>query len=191
MGGSRLSTGSTCWRTECSWPGPKPRSGLDRPSPAELLVTGAEFALDFLGPGREAAQPTSSGLGSLAPAGREAIDEIRHPERLAGRGPRHLTKAVLFPARFLFTAATGRVGTNPAAVDHYLARPDAAAPDLVSSALRWRTEPPDPGPAARLLQRELLPLYVEYIEDHATRLRHLGSVDLAAAFTAWREQLTA
>lgn len=52
--------------------------------------------------------------------------DLRRPERLLVRGPRHLTKTVLLPVRFLFTAATGRMGTNEAAVDHYLA--DGARP---------------------------------------------------------------
>jgi hypothetical protein len=41
-----------------------------------------------------------------------------------------------------------------------------------------------------LLERELRPLYLEYIDDHTTRLEDLGATDLAAAFTAWRRQLT-
>jgi hypothetical protein len=170
--------------TEC-------RQGLTGPDPAELLVEGAAFALDFLGPGHEleAASPT---LGSLTPAGHEVIEEIRRPELLMKQGTRHLTKIVLFPVRFLFTAATGRVGTNHAAVDYYLANPEAVAPALVAAGLHWRTVPPDDEHAATtLLERELRPLYLEYIDDHTTRLEDLGSADLAAAFTAWRRRLTA
>ncbi|HZI38167.1 MAG TPA: hypothetical protein VFF24_07665 [Acidimicrobiia bacterium] len=170
--------------TEC-------RQGLTGPDPAELLVEGAAFALDFLGPGHETGA-ASSALGSLTPAGAEVIEEIRRPELLMKQGPRHLTKIVLFPVRFLFTAATGRVGTNHAAVDYYLANPEAVAPALVAAGLHWRTVPPDDEHAATaLLERELRPLYLEYIDDHTTRLEDLGSADLAAAFTAWRRRLTA
>jgi hypothetical protein len=170
--------------TEC-------REGLTGPGPDELLVEGAAFALDFLGPGLETGQSASSNLGSLNPAGDEVIEEIRRPEILLKQGTRHLTKIVLFPVRFLFTAATGRVGTNHAAVDYYLANPEAVAPALVAAGLHWRTVPPDDEPAAvALLERELRPLYLEYIDDHTTRLEDLGSTDLAAAFTAWRRQLT-
>ena len=89
-------------------------------------------------------------------------------------------------------AATGRVGTNHAAVDYYLANPEAVAPALVAAGLHWRTVPPGDQPAAlALLERELRPLYLEYIDDHTTRLEELGSADLAAAFTAWRRRLTA
>ena len=170
--------------TEC-------RQGLTGPDPAELLVEGAAFALDFLGPGHETGQPASSALGSLTPAGREVVEEIRRPELLMKQGTRHLTKIVLFPVRFLFTAATGRVGTNHAAVDYYLANSEAVAPALVAAGLHWRTVPPDDEPAAvALLERELRPLYLEFIDDHTSRLDELGATELAAAFTAWRRQLT-
>ena len=171
--------------TEC-------RQGLPRPDPAQLLIEGAEFALDFLGPGHETGRPATPGLGSLTPAGHEVIAEIRQPDLLVKQGPRHLTKIVLFPVRFLFTAATGRVGTNHAAVDYYLANPEAVAPALVAAGLHWRTVPPDDESAAvALLERELRPLYLEYIDDHTTRLDDLGSAELARAFTAWRRRLTA
>ena len=170
--------------TEC-------RQGLTGPDPAELLVEGAEFALDFLGPGHQPEGPTAANLGSLSPAGDKVIEEIRRPELLVKAGTRHLTKVVLFPVRFLFTAATGRVGTNHAAVDYYLANPEAMAPALVAAGLHWRTVPPDDEAAAvTLLERELRPLYLEYIDDHTTRLQDLGSAELASAFTAWRRRLT-
>jgi hypothetical protein len=97
---------------------------------------------------------------------------------------------VLFPVRFLFTASTGQVGTNDAAVARYL--DDAAAPSkpLVAAALGWRTAPPtDQAAGAELLQEQLVPLYLYYIDDHITRLRALGELELAGAFEQWRERL--
>jgi hypothetical protein len=180
-----LENGKLLEGTEC-------RQRLIGPDPAELLVEGATFALDFLGPGYEATGPATPNLGSLTPAGDEVIEEVRQPELLLKRGTRHLTKTVLFPVRFLYTAATGRVGTNHAAVDYYLANPEAVAPALVAAGLHWRTVPPDDHSAAlALLERELRPLYLEYIDDHTTRLDDLGRADLAKAFTAWRRRLTA
>jgi hypothetical protein len=168
------------------------RQGLARPDRDELLVAGAEFALDFLGPGRGAAGPESQGLGSLAPPGAEAVEEVRRPELLLSRGPRHLTKVVLFPVRFLFTAATGRVGTNQAAADHYLADGRAPGARLVAAALTWRTAPPAEGrEAAELLGREIIPLYLHYIDDHIARLAALGQLDLAGAFEKWGRCLLA
>jgi hypothetical protein len=168
------------------------RQGLTGPDPAELLVQGAEYALDFLGPGHNPGGPAGASLGSLIPAGEEVIEEVRQPELLIKGGTRHLTKTVLFPVRFLYTAATGRAGTNQAAVDYYLANPEAVAPALVAAALHWRTVPPDDHPAAvALLERELRRLYLEFIDDHTTRLEDIGRADLATAFTAWRRRLTA
>jgi hypothetical protein len=167
------------------------RAGLSGPDTAELLLAGAAFALDFLGPGRATPETDAPDLGSLTPAGQEVIVEVREPERLARQDPRHLTKIVLFPVRFLFTAATGLVGTNHAAVDHYLADPAAPALTLVGEALRWRTTPPDPAVAAELLRRELLPLYLQFLDDHIIRLGQLGADDLVTDFIAWRHQLTA
>jgi hypothetical protein len=77
-------------------------TGLLRPDRSELLVAGAEFALDALAD--------------------HIIDQASRPESLLAAGIRWTTKIVLFPVRFLFTAETGQEGTNHAAVTHYLAR---------------------------------------------------------------------
>jgi hypothetical protein len=171
--------------------GREARAGLSRPSSGELLITGSEFALDFLaGIRRGAGGPAGQGLGSIRPAGEGAEKEIRCPQRLVARGVRRLTKLVLFPVRFLFTAATGRVGTNDAAVAYYLQLDDAPGGPLVAAALGWRTVPPtDDQSAARLLGEQMLPLYLHYIDDHVTRLEGLGQSELAAEFGSWRERL--
>jgi len=145
------------------------RSAVARPDRTELLVAGAEFALGYLG----------------------RTTEIRTPSRLVSAGPRRVTKIVLFPVRFLFTAQTGQVGTNTLAARHYLARPDAPATSLVAAALAWRLEPPADGEAAALLGRELVPLYVHYIDDHIARLRAVGHRRLADRFHRWRTRLLA
>jgi hypothetical protein len=171
--------------------GREARAGLSRPSSAELLITGSEFALDFLAGVRSGAGgPASPGLGSIAPAGEDADEEIRRPEVLVARGVRRLTKLVLFPVRFLFTAATGRVGTNDAAVAYYLQLDDAPGRPLAAAALSWRTVPPtDDQAAARLLREQMLPLYLYYIDDHITRLESLGQSQLVGEFVHWRQRL--
>ena len=166
------------------------RSGLARPGRDELLVAGAEFALGYLGgawkrPGR---------LWDRARLRRpddDVLNEIRAPSRLVSRGPRRLTKIVLFPVRFLFTAQTGQVGTNALAAEHHLASSHVPATTLVTAALAWRLEPPAPDEAVALLGRELIPLYVYYIDDHITRLRAVGSHRLADSFRRWRGRLLA
>jgi predicted nucleotidyltransferase len=167
------------------------RAGLPSPNKDELLTTGAEFALEFLaGIDSSRRESLSPGLGSLRPAGDETIKELRHPELLVARGVRRLTKLVLFPVRFMFTAATGRVGTNEAAVTHYLGSETSLAKKLVAAALGWRdAAPADDDVAADLLSKYLLPLYAEYIDDHISRLARLGERDLVRSFEEWGRRL--
>ena len=167
------------------------RTRVQRPSKDELVIAGAEFALDHLA----AVRPASGddrGLGSIGAEGPEAFEQIRSPELLAAQGVRQVTKLVLFPVRFLYTAATGRVGTNGDAVADYLERQGSASPRLVEAALAWRTDPPsDEATVAELLRAELVALYLEYIEDHSRRLQAMGRGDLASAYEEWRRQLLA
>ena len=163
--------------------GPDVRSAVAQPGRAELLVAGAEFALGSLGPPRRWARPW--------PHDDSALEEIRTPSRLVSRGPRRLTKIVLFPVRFLFTAETGQVGTNDLAAGHYLASANSPATALVTAALRWRLEPPADNEATALLSRELIPLYVHYIDDHVARLHAVNRHRLAGRFERWRTRLVA
>jgi hypothetical protein len=168
------------------------RGTVPRPSSRELIVTGAEFALDYLAGVRSRVCTKGVLLGSMRPAGNDAVEEIRTPASLVDRGVRRVTKLVLFPVRFLYTAATGRVGTNNAAVDHYLERAEGPSSELVAAARDWRTGAPfDQRSAVDLLGRQLVPLYVHYIDDHITRLGALDRDDLATAFDDWRKQLNA
>jgi hypothetical protein len=169
--------------------GREARDRVARPGQTELLVAGAKFALGSLGGPRSL--PDHLREWSRGRPGHDhALDEIRAPALLVARGPRRLTKIVLFPVRFLFTAETGRVGTNGLAAEHYLARADASAAELVTEALGWRQRPPaDPGAAAGLVGRELIPLYLQFIDDHVARLAAAGRGDLAGRFRRWRASL--
>jgi hypothetical protein len=167
------------------------REEVPRPGPDELLVAGAEFALGTLGGG---AGDLSARLRGWVRPGRpdDTLGEIRAPSRLVARGPRRLTKVVLFPVRFLFTAATGRVGTNALAAEHYLASGAAPGTELVAAALTWREQPPaDEAAAVALLSRELIPLHTHYLDDHIARLSAAGHDRLAARFREWRARLAA
>jgi hypothetical protein len=166
------------------------RTGVARPGQVELLVAGAEFALGYLGGARK----RPGGLRDRARLRRpedDVLTEIRAPSRLVSAGPRRLTKVVLFPVRFLFTAQTGQVGTNTLAARHYLARPDVPATSLVAAALAWRHEPSHPGEAAALLSRELVPLCAHDLDDHIARLSAVGQHRLAGRFRRWRIRLLA
>jgi hypothetical protein len=168
------------------------RAHVQRPSKEELVIAGAEFALDHFA----AVEPREGGgdgqLGSIRADGSESLQQIRSPELLAAQGVRQVTKLILFPVRFLYTAATGHVGTNGDAVAHYLDRQATPSPRLVEAALAWRTDPPsDRAAVVKLLDAELIPLYLEFIDDHATRLRAMRRGDLAGAFEDWRKRLLA
>jgi hypothetical protein len=163
------------------------RSAAARPDHAELLVAGAEFALGYLG----GAVALPDRLRSWARQDDTVLDEIRAPSRLVSRGPRRLTKIVLFPVRFLFTAETGQVGTNTRAAEHYLASANPPAAALVTAALAWRLEPPATDEATALLSRELIPLYIQYIDDHIARLHAVNRHRLAGRFQRWRARLLA
>ncbi|MGO8955769.1 MAG: hypothetical protein ACLQFR_00120 [Streptosporangiaceae bacterium] len=164
------------------------RACVARPGQAELLVAGAEFALGYLGGTRKLPGRLRDRARRWADQS-SALDEIRTPSRLVSLGPRRLTKIVLFPVRFLFTADTGQVGTNTLAAAHYLARADAPAATLVAAALAWRLEAPADDEATALLGRELVPLYIHYIDDHITRLRAVNQYRLADSFHRWRTRL--
>jgi hypothetical protein len=166
------------------------RSAVARPDRTELLVAGAEFALGYLG-GAARLPDRLRQRALFRSRDDDVLTEIRTPARLVSAGPRRVTKIVLFPVRFLFTAQTGQVGTNTLAARHYLASPDAPATLLVAAALAWRLEPPTDGEAAALLGRELVPLFVHYIDDHIARLRAVGHDRLADRFHRWRTRLLA
>jgi hypothetical protein len=168
------------------------RARVRRPSTQELVLSGAEFALDHLAAVRRPTGDDRDQLGSIRADGSKAFEQIRSPELLAAQGVRQVTKLVLFPVRFLYTAATGHVGTNSEAVACYLERRDVGSAQLVEAALLWRTDPPtDRATLVGLLGEQLVPLYVEYIDDHIPRLGEMGRVELAGAFEQWREQLLA
>jgi hypothetical protein len=167
------------------------RAVVTRPSDTELLVAGAEFALGYLGAEATGLSDRFRAWARRGPREDSALDEIRTPTRLVARGPRRVTKIVLFPVRFLFTAETGRVGTNALAAEHYLADVHAPAASLVAAALAWRRERPADDEAAELLSRELIPLYVQYLEDHIGRLQSADCFRLADSFRRWRARLEA
>lgn len=147
------------------------RAGLPRPGRTELLVAGAEFALEVLAD--------------------QVVACATNPPGLLDKGVRRTTKTVLFPVRFIFTADTGCEGTNDAAVRHYSARHRGPAAELVNAAFQWRTVPPADAAAAALLSTGFVALYDGYLADHIQRLQTVGEKALAARFRQWRSRLLA
>jgi predicted nucleotidyltransferase len=147
------------------------RSGLTPPNHTELLIVGARFALEVLAD--------------------DVVACAHQPARIVEAGIRWTTKIVLFPARFLLTAETGREGTNDAAVQHYSLLSGAPGTALVRAAFDWRTNAPSQEHAVALLTDDLVPLYVYYLTDHIRRLESVGESELAGAFSDWRSRLLA
>lgn len=151
------------------------RSHLPLPSQRELVVAGAELALRRL-------------------AGDEVIEKLRDPEALVRCDQKLLTRLILWPLRFLFTARTADVGRNDAAVGHFAVNTkEAAAAHLARLALQWRDAGPahsDQG-AVAAIAAGVLPLYQEFLLDHEPRLREHDRPDLAEAFRDWRRRLLA
>jgi hypothetical protein len=122
------------------------RSTLFLPTHRELVLAGAELALRRL-------------------ATDEAIGKLKNPQALAGSDLKTLTRLILFPVRFMFTARTGDVGRNDAAVEHFVAAKASAASELASLALKWRNagQAPSDASAVRAIAAGVLPLYDEFL----------------------------
>jgi predicted nucleotidyltransferase len=150
------------------------RSALPVPTHRELVLAAAEFALWRL-------------------ATDEVIAKLKDAHALARSDPKTLTKLILFPVRFMFTARTGEVGRNEAAVEHFVAAAKSAASDLARLALEWRNAAPRPSDqdAIHAIADGAIPLYEEFLLDHERRMREYGRMDLAEAFHAWRQKLQA
>lgn len=150
------------------------RDGLPTPTTRELVLAAAEQAL------RSLATPI-------------VVAELDDPEGLVAAGARHLTKRILFPVRFLYTAQTGAIGRNHDAVAHFVAAEAGPMADLAAAALRWRETPPEQDRAAsvRIVAAGIRPLYRHFVADHERRLWDYDEPALAQGLAAWRAALGA
>jgi predicted nucleotidyltransferase len=148
------------------------RDKLPSPTRQELVLAGAEFALWRLGTD-------------------EIIGKLKNPKVLAQSDPKTLTKLILFPIRFMFTARTGEVGRNEAAVEHFVATASGASSTLGRLALDWRDAEnwTADKSAIQAIASGVLPLYREFLSDHEQRVREYGRHDLGEAFQKWRQRL--
>jgi len=148
------------------------RDRLAVPTVRELALAGAEFAVWRL-------------------CTDEIIAKLRNPQALAQSDAKTLTKLILFPVRFMFTAQTGEVGRNEAAVAHFAATVPGAASTLARLALDWRNAREfraDKG-AVQAISAGVLPLYRVFVSDHLQRMREYGRPELVEAYQKWQERL--
>ncbi len=141
------------------------------PSTRLLIIEGVQFALAKL-------------------AGKDAIDELRDPHALVCAGARHLTKRVLFPVRFVFTADCHEIGTNDAAVAWYVAS-GYPGHELVLRAAHWRTRPFEVGEAERCVGAGIADVYDTFLSTHIEHMTNFGEPELARDLRTWRDRLLA
>ncbi len=136
------------------------------------LIAGVE-ARDRLQPPARGATLESSRAYLLGfvrdPARYPAISGAAPPD-LADR--KALTRLCLFPARFLYTAATGEPGSNDAAAERYRARYGGPGAAIVALGMRLRREPAAPIAAEEraLLVRGLPAYYEDFLRHFLTLL---------------------
>lgn len=126
-------------------------------------------------------------LNKLAVPAKDRL--LAAPEVLVALGTREVTKAVLFPVRFLYTLGTGLADGNGPAVRWYASQPDVAAASLVTAALAWRDRGLDLDLALELLRREILSLYLELTSRYAQALTSMDFGLLVRGLLDWNERL--
>jgi hypothetical protein len=149
------------------------RDRVRAPTRQELVVSGAEFALQYL-------------------SKQAAMDYLRKPADLASARAKKLTKLVLLPVRLLYTARTGNIGINDDAAKHFCEAHNDPAAELARGGLSWRRQPPLPGDPIVIEQlvRGLRSLYQIFLCEYEERLLGCGASGLARAFREWRARLT-
>jgi hypothetical protein len=109
------------------------------------------------------------------------IERLRDTRALLDGGPRAVTKAILFPVRFMYTLRTGRIGLNDNSARWYAAEglPGGA---LALKALEWRNDGiADAELAGQMLGAELDAIHDECFAGYARELADLGEASRAAA----------
>jgi predicted nucleotidyltransferase len=109
------------------------------------------------------------------------LERLRDTPALLAGGPRAVTKAVLFPVRFMYTLRTGRIGLNDNSARWYAAE-DLPGSALALKALEWRNDGiADAELAGEMLGAELDAIHGECFAGYASELEDLGEANRAAA----------
>jgi hypothetical protein len=109
------------------------------------------------------------------------LERLRDTRALLAGGPRAVTKAILFPVRFMYTLRTGRIGLNDNSARWYAAEglPGGA---LALKALEWRKDGiADAELADQMLSAELDVIHDECFAGYASELEDLGETGRATA----------
>lgn len=112
------------------------------------------------------------------------FEQLRDTEALVAGGPRAVTKAILFPVRFMYTLRTGRIGLNDGSA-HWFAAEGLPGSALALKALEWRNDGiSDLELAVQLVDADLATLHAECLAEYAKDLDGLGEAPRAAALAA-------
>jgi hypothetical protein len=109
------------------------------------------------------------------------LDDLADSESVVAGGPRTLTKAVLFPVRFMYTLRNGGIGLNEDSARWY-ADEELPGATLALKALEWRYGGIDDADnVVQMLDLELAILHVECLTEYAKHLEGLGETTRAAS----------
>lgn len=109
------------------------------------------------------------------------LEALNDSHALVAGGPRTVTKAILFPVRFMYTLRTGLIGLNDDSARWY-ASEDLPGSALALKALDWRNDGiADVDLAVQMLDTELAILHVECLTEYAKELESLGDAERSAA----------
>ena len=109
------------------------------------------------------------------------LERLRDTRALLEGGPRAVTKAILFPVRFMYTLSTGRIGLNDNSA-HWYAAEGLPGGALALKALEWCNDGIDDAElAGQMLDAELDAIHDECFAGYAKELEDLGEASRAAA----------
>jgi predicted nucleotidyltransferase len=111
----------------------------------------------------------------------EYLEGLRDTQALVAGGVHTVTKAILFPVRFMYTLGTGNIGLNDRSALWYGSEglPGGA---LALKALEWRCDGlGDLDLVVRMLDADLATLHAACMDEYAGELARLGEAPRAAA----------
>jgi predicted nucleotidyltransferase len=149
------------------------RDKLVKPSKRELEIASVEFSLDYLGT-------------------QKRQEEFSHCNRIAEKGAVYVTKTILFPARFIYLAQTGKIAGNDMSYKNYMANFSGADADLVEQGYMWRNEPlpTDLNVVTTALDKGLVPLYSRFINVYSDIMGQYGEGQLKRNLLQWKRNIT-
>jgi predicted nucleotidyltransferase len=111
------------------------------------------------------------------------LERLRDTRALLAGGPRVVTKAILFPVRFMYTLGTGRIGLNDNSA-HWYAAEGLPGSALALEALEWRNDGiVDDELAGEMLGAELDLIHGTCFAGYANEMDDLGEANRADALS--------